>query len=191
MTHAPLSTGRAPLRRPRGFTLVELMVGLAIIGVLLLVAVPSFNDAILSNKLSSVSNSFSAGVALARSEAIKRNATSAAPVKMCRSSDGAQCATSGSWQQGWIIFNDLDNDGALDSAETLLLRQGELPRGFVLTGDSYDVRFLGTGLIDPAVALAFKACRYSPSVGSQDRAIAIGVTGRVSITTTATGTCSA
>jgi type IV fimbrial biogenesis protein FimT len=178
---------RAPPRRHLGFTLVELMVGLAILGVLMLVAVPSFNDAILSNKLSGVANTFSASAQLARSEAIKRNSGSSTPLRMCRSSDGLNCATSGGWEQGWIIFNDLDNDGVIDTAETLLHQQNALPNGFLLTGDTYNITFLGTGLA--GTTGTFKVCRKLPSVGAQDRAIALSISGRIAITTTTTGTC--
>lgn len=190
MIASPATPQAAPARRARGFTLIELMVALAILGVLMLVAVPGFQDAILANKLSGITNSFSSSVQITRSEAIKRNSTPSAPMKMCRSADGANCASSGGWEQGWIIFNDADNDGVLDSTETLVFRQNELAKGFVLTGDSYVITFLGTGLSGASGALAFKACRKSPSVGASDRAVTLALSGRVSISTTATGTCS-
>ncbi|MBI5277307.1 MAG: GspH/FimT family pseudopilin [Burkholderiales bacterium] len=165
------------------------MVGLCILGVLMLVAVPSFNDAILSNKLSSMANSFSASAQIGRSEAIKRNSgvnSPNGPVRMCRSSDGATCATSGAWEQGWIIFDDRDGDSVLDTDETLIFKQDALARGFLLTGDSYSITFQGTGLTSSGT---FKLCRNAPSVGTQDRSIGLSASGRVSITKTATGTC--
>jgi type IV fimbrial biogenesis protein FimT len=173
----------------RGFTLVELLIAICILGVLMLVAVPAFTDAILSQKLSGMTNSFSASVQIARSEAIKRNASSAKPVKMCRSTDGVNCAGSGGWDQGWIVFNDNDNDGVLDSDETLVYRQTAIANGFHLTGDVYSLTFVGTGVTGDNAGHAFKVCRYSPSIGGQDRSVGVSVTGRITISTTATGVC--
>jgi len=174
-------------RRPgrgRGFTLIELLVTLTVLGALLMVAVPSFNNAVLGNKLAAFSNSFVAGVQLARSEAIKRNAA----VKICRSSDGATCAGSGGWQQGWIIFNDKDDDGVIDSDETRIHYQQALATDYSFTGDNYAVVLLPTGLAAAAANLTL--CRFSP-VGSQERVVSLSTTGRTSVATTKTGSCSA
>lgn len=70
-------TSRAPLRPPRanaGFSAVELMTVVAIAGILLAVAVPSLQSSIVSARTRGVAESLLNGLALARSEAIRRNA---------------------------------------------------------------------------------------------------------------------
>jgi type IV fimbrial biogenesis protein FimT len=172
----------------RGFTLVELMVSLTLLGILAALALPSFSEAFLSNRLASFSNSFIASAQLARSEAIKRNAS----IKLCRSSNGTSCATTGGWQQGWIIFSDngasanADN-GTVDSDETRIFYQQTLATDYSFTGNSYSFAFQPTGLVASAVNLT--VCRLSPSPGSQERTLAVSTTGRVSVSTTRTGAC--
>ena len=157
----------------RGFTLIELMVTVSIVATLTLVAAPSFNDAFLSNKLASYANNFVASAQLARSEAIKRNAT----VTLCRSADAATCATSGGWQQGWIV----------KSGTTVIQQQAALSSDYLLTGNVYSVAFQASGA--GATSATLKLCRATPSPGAQDRDIKISATGRASVSKTTTGVC--
>jgi type IV fimbrial biogenesis protein FimT len=172
-----------------GFTLIEMMVTLTVLGILAAIAVPSFNEAFMTNRLASFSNSFVASATLAKSEAIKRNAL----IKVCRSSNGTSCATSGGWQQGWIVFSDNgaganSNNGTVDADETRILYHEPLSRDFSFTGDAYTFSYQPSGLVANPVNLVL--CRLTPSPGSQERAIVVSTTGRASVTTTRNGTCS-
>jgi type IV fimbrial biogenesis protein FimT len=60
--------------RTRGFTLVEIMVGLAILSILLAVGVPSMRAWMTTNKAIAASEFYAEGFRLARAEAVKRNA---------------------------------------------------------------------------------------------------------------------
>lgn len=82
-----------------GFTLIELIVTLAVFAIILLIAVPSYRDLILNNRGVSQINDLVAGLNYARSEAIKRGIS----VSVCASSDGATCNAGSDWSQGWII----------------------------------------------------------------------------------------
>lgn len=104
-----------------GFTLIELMVVLAILAVLLMVAAPSFQDSIRRNRLQSTLSDVASMLSFARSEAVTRGA----PVSACASADGAACAGT-NWEDGWIVFLD-DGAGAGGVAQDGLLNGSELP----------------------------------------------------------------
>jgi type IV fimbrial biogenesis protein FimT len=92
------------MRLQRGFTLLELMVTLAVAAILFSVAVPGFQQMVQRNRVITYTNDFIATVNYARSEAIR----TASPVSICASSDGATCT--GTWSQGWITFANRDGD---------------------------------------------------------------------------------
>ncbi|HNB01701.1 MAG TPA: GspH/FimT family pseudopilin, partial [Nitrosomonas sp.] len=98
---------------PRGVTLIELLVTLSVLSILLTIGVPSFNQFSTSSRLNSYSNTLFSHMALARSEAIKRNSR----VVVCKSSDGLSCTNSGNWSQGWVVFVDLDNNANISGGE--------------------------------------------------------------------------
>ena len=163
-------------RHSRGVTLVELMITLAIFAILIAVAAPSFNDIMLGPRLGSYANSMSASATLARSEAIKRNA----PVTLCASSDGASCATSGDWEQGWIVL----------SGTSVIQRQQALPshyKALETLAASRSLSFQSTGA--GATQAAIRFCQATPAAGPQERVVTISATGRTSVATTRTGSC--
>ena len=128
------------ISRNRGFTLIELMVVLAIAAILLTVGVPSFRDLMIKNRLSGQIQEFYNAINFARSEAIKRGNF----VSICKSSDGSTCGGSNvSWSSGWIIFANDDNDSpaARDNInstneESLLRIFPALPNGYTLNANT-------------------------------------------------------
>jgi type IV fimbrial biogenesis protein FimT len=145
---------------------------------------PSFQSAFLSNKLASYATSWVAAAQLAKSEAIKRNVGT---VRLCRSADGASCATSGTWQQGWIVFHDANNDGLVSTGETIIHVHEALSSDYHFTSSSYSIDFQPSGLVSSSTTLTL--CRATPSPGNQERQIALTTTAKASVSITRTGTC--
>lgn len=86
--------------REAGFTLVEMIVTVAVLAILATLAVPGLQDLLGNARRAAAVNGFIGAVQLARSESIKR----ARPVSLCRSEDGASCAGPGDWARGWLVF---------------------------------------------------------------------------------------
>src|SRR5574343_378776 len=118
-------------RPARGFTLIELMITVAILAILASLAAPSFRDTIIRTRLSGYNSDLITAINFARSESIKRGVT----VTLCRSTDGGSCAASGGWEQGWIAFVDNNADGVVDTtapADTVLRVWPALASGYTL-----------------------------------------------------------
>lgn len=79
-----------PARR-RGFTIIELMVALAVAGVLLAIAVPSFRNVTASNALRSTSADLVTALHTARAQAVNLRG------EVTLSPNGSD------WSDGWII----------------------------------------------------------------------------------------
>lgn len=94
------------MRRPHGFTLIELITTLGLVAILSAIAVPSFTHLRHESGRTAAVNGFLRGLFFARSESIKRGQ----PVTLCRSIDGSRCSTSGAWEAGWMIFVNTDRD---------------------------------------------------------------------------------
>ena len=120
-------------RDNKGFSLIELIVTLSVASILMTLAVPSFSSFVKDNRLITQTNDFVTALNLARSEAIKRGDR----VTVCKSSDQVSCSGSGGWNQGWIVFDDINGDGVVTSPATNVLRvHGSLSGGVSLNGDA-------------------------------------------------------
>ena len=108
-----------PARRHagRGVTLVEILVVMGIVGILMAIGIPSYKYVTNANRISAEINGLLGDLQFARSEAIKEGQT----VTVCISNDQSTCmaANTTTWDQGWIVYSDLNGNGTIDAGEIL------------------------------------------------------------------------
>lgn len=115
-----------------GVTMPECMVVLLISAILLGVGLPSLAAFVSASRTSNYSNELLASIWLTRNEAIRLNSR----VMLCKSSNGIDCATAGSWNQGWLVFADQNVNGKRDQEEPVLRQHEALPPGWTITGNA-------------------------------------------------------
>lgn len=165
-----------------GFTLVELIITLAIAAIITTMAVPSFQAMIRKNRMATQTNEFISALHLARSEAVKQGQR----ITICKSTNSTAsspaCDTSNSigWDRGWIVFVDGDEDAALDTTEVILHIHGSLGGGNHLTGNTNVADYISyapngmTELITGALQMGTITLCHPPKA----RQIIISSTGR-------------
>lgn len=112
-----------------GFTIIELMVTLAISATLIGVAAPSFQSVIANTRQTSQLNSLVGSFHLARSAAAKHGHR----VVICKSHDGDSCNTGNRWDQGWMVFADRDGNRSRTADEPRLQVRMPFPATQTLT----------------------------------------------------------
>lgn len=104
-----------------GFSLIELLIAVAIAGLLVLAAGPSYRRWIAAQQLANHAHFLAGMLNQARSEAIK----SGYRVNLCKSRDGRQCADDNrGWEQGWILYVDENQDGEINDGEPVIRSDG-------------------------------------------------------------------
>lgn len=154
-------------RRARGFTLLELIVAIAVMGILATLAVPAFQYVAATSKIKSAASNLHMSLLKARSEAVKRDA------------DVTLTATGGAWQNGWTMTA---GGNTLQSQEAL--------KGVTVVATETTVTFQSSGRVaagsartfDVAPAYRNESERVGDSVeGDLQRCITLGANGSASI----------
>ena len=102
-------------RSSAGFTLVELMITIAIAAIGMTLAYPSFTSVLRSNRVATATNSLIASFNLARTEAIRSNSGAG----VCPSGDGSACSGN-DWNAGVLVFGDNDSTGVWSTGDTAI-----------------------------------------------------------------------
>jgi len=159
-------------RQLAGFTLVELMIILAMLVILTGFAAPSYNRLVASQRITGEVNRFVGTLHLGRSEAIMRNQR----VVICQQ-QADSCTSNGGWQYGWFSFVDKNRSGRFDADERLLRHQAALNQKVTVTsGRRSRVVFHPSG-VTPGTNATFTVCHAGfPELA---RAVIISNTGRV------------
>ncbi len=126
------------MHRHKGFTLLELLVAIVVLGIVLTLGVPSFTQFVQTNRMAAGVNDLVATLHSARTEAIKRKtlAGANAAVSICASADwntaGPSCDVAGNFRDGWITFADIDGDIVVDAGEQVLAVHGPVANALTL-----------------------------------------------------------
>lgn len=171
---------QGPIPKCSGFSLIELMVTVAIVAILASLAAPSFSSLIASNRASSAASALQVSLSLARSEAVKRGADARVTV----AANGA----AGTWSNGWTVFVDKTTDangGVGPTADSATVTRLEVVAGFqnvdyTQTGSLNYFSYNGAGRMVDVTGAGVVNRSFEFHSGSSDKyCLVVSNTGRV------------
>jgi type IV fimbrial biogenesis protein FimT len=172
----------------RGFTIVELLITIAIVAILASLAGPSFSLLLERNRISTITNQFTGALTYARNEAVTRNRR----VVVCKVADATlalpQCQAGSAWDNGWIVFIDDNGNSQLDANEMLLRVTGAIPANYSILSQGPAtswIVFNANGLARFRGAVLGATYAVTPPTGvssTSSRVIVVDTTGRSRIT---------
>ena len=164
-----------------GYTLGELLLTIAIGGVLTGLAATAFPDLLKNNQMIGNVNSLVGHINVARSEAIKRNL----PTALCQTNDSQATTPScnsvdADWDTGWLVFVDDDGDQTLDVGEFLISR-GDPSGAVEMVAGMGELGFAADGFLSTGQVL-FSLCDTRGI--DHGRQLSVSVTGRPEVSKT-------
>ena len=173
----------APSRHVQaGYSIYDLLITSAIVSVLGLGAV-GMTGLVQDGRMTGAVNQLMGELNLARSESIRRGI----PVTLCKTENGAHCATGSEWHTGWIIFVDEDADHQIDDGETIIRIEQPLDAlalnfAGALNHDRY-VTYKPAGMVEPNGTFTFCDNRGARKA----KAVILLGTGRPRVSTVSAG----
>lgn len=163
--------GRAqPANRQSGVTLIELLIGIAIVSLMLTTVAPSVREILIQNRIIGQINELSAVVQFARHTAINDQVTSV----LCPTQNFATCTLD--WNDPKMVFPDVNNDGIRGLGEDLLVGTGNIVDTNNLSGPAGVISFQANGSVASPTTLLL--C-HQENEDRFARALIISLQGRV------------
>lgn len=135
-------------RGSRGFTLVELVIAMAILAILASLAVPSYRSSALNNRQRSAANELLTLLHTARNEATKQGTFNVVVCSSIGVSSGCSGNDGDAWKQGVLVFVDSETvNTALDSGERVVTFSSGIPGN--LTIKTNKDKFVFTPFVAP------------------------------------------
>jgi type IV fimbrial biogenesis protein FimT len=188
------------MKKQHGFTLVELIVTVAVAAILMAIAMPSLRSSMTRSQVSTAANDFSATLQFARAQAVSLNRC----VSVCSSQNTLNmaatsptvpsCTGSGvNWDTGWIVFEDAQCGTSAPAALTDILKvQHPQKNGVTINAQALNrVTFDGRGTTGFVVPERFQISPIEGSSNQNARNLCLSGSGRVQIRDVASSGCPA
>lgn len=180
------------LFKQSGFTILELIIAVAVIGIVSTIGIPTFKAMGIINEVADTSNAMRMAMKYTRGEALARGKS----VIMCSSTDGSTCSLAdGKWAKGWIIGVDINNDATISEADDQLLSVHLLDAKTQITilpsnpAFNQKVIYGYDGWLEAGVAAGFNICTGYPTDGYAQREIRASVAGEPQLAKSASVKC--
>lgn len=161
------------MRFTRGFTLIELMVTIAVLAIVISIAVPSFSGMLRENRSLALTSELQGAIQLARSEAVKRRGN----VVLCRrDTAGNVCKNGTDWARGWLIRIEY-----IDSANVVkneVLKSWDSAGSLVVNGPEDGLTFKSNGTVVKTATFTVNA---PGCTGAQKRALNVSPIGTTTL----------
>lgn len=146
------------MRKSCGFTLIEMMIVIALIAVIASYGIPQFNGMMQNGRISTQVNQLQGLMQLARSEAVTNRVRSG----VCGSTDQATCNTD-DWELGAILFRDVAGDGIKDASDPVLRVMPAASNDNTIRGVNGVISFMADGTLATTAMLAICDTRGAAS----------------------------